>query len=219
MSVGSNASAVVYIVEDDPSVRAAISRLIRSTGLHVQLFGSAQQFLSTQREESPACLVVDVRLPGLNGLELQQILASQDAEIPIIFITGHGDIPMSVRAMKAGAVEFLTKPFQDQDLLDAIQSAIEGDRTARQQRAEIAALQQLRDSLTPRENEVFALVARGLPNKQIAAQLGASEKTIKVHRGKVMSKMKAESLAALVRMADKLGIIPPGTASTAKAGQ
>jgi FixJ family two-component response regulator len=147
------------------------------------------------------------------------MLASQGAAIPIIFITGHGDVPMSVQAMKAGAVEFLTKPFRARDLMGAIQSAIQDDRTARQQRGEIDALQQLLESLTPRETQVFALVARGLPNKQIAAELGASEKTIKVHRGKVMSKMKAESLAALVRMADKLGIIPPGTSSATTAGQ
>jgi RNA polymerase sigma factor (sigma-70 family) len=219
MSLATNGTAVVFIVEDDPTVRRAIGRLIRSAGLTAQLFSSAQEFLNAERPDLPCCLVLDVRLPGLNGLELQQMLASQGAAIPIIFITGHGDVPMSVQAMKAGAVEFLTKPFRARDLMGAIQSAIQDDRTARQQRGEIDALQQLLESLTPRETQVFALVARGLPNKQIAAELGASEKTIKVHRGKVMSKMKAESLAALVRMADKLGIIPPGTSSATTAGQ
>ena len=223
MSLATNGTAVVFIVEDDPTVRRAIGRLIRSAGLTLQLFASAQEFLefeqSAERPDLPCCLVLDVRLPSLNGLELQQMLAGRGAAIPIIFITGHGDVPMSVQAMKAGAVEFLTKPFRARDLMGAIQSAIQGDRTARQQRGEIDALQQLLESLTPRETQVFALVARGLPNKQIAAELGASEKTIKVHRGKVMSKMKAESLAALVRMADKLWIIPPGTSSAATAGQ
>ena len=219
MGLGARTTGVVFIVEDDPSVRVAIGRLIRSVGLQVQLFASAQEFLRAERADLPACLVLDVRLPGLSGLELQQMLPEQNAKIPIIFITGHGDIPMSVRAMKAGAVEFLTKPFRDQDLLGAIQHALEKDRTARPQRAEITALLQLWDSLTTREREVFALVARGLLNKQIAVELGASEKTIKAHRGKVMGKMKAGSLADLVRMADKLEIIPAELASRSKAGQ
>jgi len=219
MSLETRAADVVFIVEDDPSVRTAIGRLIRSVGLQVQLFSSAQEFLRTERADVPACLVLDARLPGLSGLDLQQILVEQRSTVPIIFITGHGDIPMSVMAMKAGAVEFLTKPFQDGDLLNAIQQALERDRTTRVQRAEITALQRLWDSLTPREREVFSLVAHGLLNKQIAAQLGASEKTIKVHRGKVMRKMQAQSLADVVRMADKLGIVPAGAASATTAGQ
>ena len=202
-------SPVVFVVEDELCVRTAIGRLIRSEGLEVQLFTSAQQFLVAGCAHSHGCLVLDIRLPGISGLELQQKLAELEAGIPIIFITGHGDIPMSVRAMKAGAVEFLTKPFKDQDLLDAIRRAIELDRTARQRRAELRGLQGLRNLLTPREREVFALVVRGLLNKQIAAELGASVKTIKIHRGQVMGKMKAGSLAELVLMADKLGIISP----------
>ena len=202
-------SPVVFVVEDDPSVGTAIGRLIRSVGLEVRLFASAQEFLAAGCVDSHGCLVLDIRLPGISGLELQQKLAELEAGIPIIFITGHGDIPMSVRAMKAGAVEFLTKPFQDEDLLDAIRHAIELDRTVRQQRAKLKRLQALRDLLTPREREVFALVVRGLLNKQIATKLGASEKTIKIHRGQVMGKMKAGSLAELVLMADKLGIISP----------
>jgi FixJ family two-component response regulator len=223
MSLAKNGTAVVFIVEDDPAVRRAIGRLIRSAGLTVQLFASAQEFLkfeqSAERPDLPSCLVLDVRLPGLNGLELQQMLAGRGAEIPIIFITGHGDVPMSVRAMKAGAVEFLTKPFRDRDLLGAIQSGLERDRLVRKRRAEITGLRRRWDSLTPREREVFSLVARGLPNKQVAAELGASEKTIKVHRGKVMRKMKAGSLADLVRMADRLGIIPPTASQAAAAGR
>lgn len=194
----------VCIVDDDISVREALKNLLRSVGLKVETFGTAQEFLSTQHSEPPGCLVLDVRLPGLSGLELQRKLAEANIEVPIIFITAHGDIQMSVRAMKAGAVEFLTKPFRDQDLLDAVHQAIDRDRSARTQRAETAELRNRYESLSPREQEVMALVVRGLLNKQIAGELGASEATVKVHRGQVMHKMRADSLADLIRMAERL---------------
>ncbi len=197
---------IVFVVDDDPSVREALQGLIRSVGLRVQTFGSAQEFLGSPRPDAPACLVLDVRLPGLSGLDLQRELVKAGVKLPIIFITGHGDIPMSVRAMKAGAVEFLTKPFRDQDLLDAIQQAIERDRIARQERVEMVELRHRFDSLTPREQQVMGLVVTGLLNKQIAAELGTSEVTIKVHRGQLMRKMGANSLPDLVRMAGKLEI-------------
>ena len=223
MSLNAGTAAVAFVIEDDLALRRAIGRLIRSAGLPVQLFASAQEFLefeqSAERSELPSCLVLDVRLPGMTGLELQQLLSAQGTEIPIIFITGHGDVAMSVLAMKAGAVEFLTKPFRDRDLVGAIQASLDHDRQARKQRADLTGLQQRWDSLTPREREVFSLVARGLPNKQVAAELGAGEKTIKVHRGRVMRKMRAASLADLVRMADRLGIIPPTTSHAAIAGR
>lgn len=205
----SEAHPVVFVVDDEPSVCAGLKRLLRSVGLEAQTFGSAQEFLRTQRPDVAGCLVLDVRLPGLSGLDLQERLARAKVDLPIIFLTGHGDIPMTVRAMKAGAVEFLTKPFKDQDLLEAIQRGIEQHRTLRQRRAEISGLQQRYDLLTPREREVFPLVTSGLLNKQIAAELGTSEKTIKIHRSQVMQKMKAESLPDLVRMAEKLGIPSP----------
>jgi len=203
--------AIVFVVDDDPSIRDALQSLIRSVGLRVQTFGSAQEFLDRQLPDAPACLVLDVRLPGLSGLDLQRDLAEAGIQLPIVFITGHGDIPMSVQAMKAGAVEFLTKPFHSQVLLDAIQQAIARDRAARSERVARADLRRRFDLLTPRERQVLGLVVAGLLNKQIAAKLGTSEVTIKVHRGQLMRKMRAESLAGLVRMAEKLGIPAPET--------
>jgi FixJ family two-component response regulator len=197
---------IVFVVDDDASVRDAVQRLISSVKLRVQTFGSTREFLTSKRPDAPACLVLDVRLPDASGLELQRDLAEAGVQIPIIFITGHADVPMTVQAMKAGAVEFLTKPFRGQELLDAIQQAIAKDRLAWNQRAQIAELRSRYDTLTAREKEVMKLVAAGLLNKQIGAELGASELTIKTHRGRVMEKMRAESLADLVRMAEKLGI-------------
>ena len=197
---------IVFVVDDDPSVRRAIKRLIGSVGLQVELFGSAQEFLQAKRPDVPACLVLDIRLPGKSGLDFQRELAEANIRIPIIFITAHGDIPMTVRAMKAGAVEFLTKPFRDQDLLEAVQLALERDRAKRQQEAETAALRERYESLTPREREVLPLVVSGLLNKQIAAEIGTSETTAKVHRSQLMRKMGADSLADLVRMAERMGI-------------
>jgi FixJ family two-component response regulator len=200
------ARPIVFVVDDEPAICLSLKRLVRSVGLEAETFTSAREFLRSKRPDGPACLVLDVRLPDLSGLDLQQELLDAKVDLPVIFITGHGDIPMSVRAMKAGAVEFLTKPFRDQDLVDAIQHGIEKHKAARQQRAELAQLRALHDSLTPREREVLPLVTAGLLNKQIAAELCASEKTIKVHRGQVMHKLRAESLAQLVRIAEKLGL-------------
>ena len=199
--------AVVFVVDDDETVRKSLGSLLRSAGLNVETFASAQEFLAAPRADAPGCLVLDVRLSGLSGLELQERMAEAGVEIPIVFITGHGDIPMSVRAMKAGAVEFLTKPFPDQDLLDAINQAIERDRDARRRRAESAELRGRYESLTPREREVMELVASGLLNKQVAAELDISEATVKIHRGQVMQKMRADSLSGLVRMAERLGLL------------
>jgi len=197
---------IVYVVDDDPSIRPAMESLIRSVGLRVQSFASAPEFLRHPRADAPACLVLDVRMPGLSGLDLQRELTASGAEIPIIFLTGHGDVPMSVEAMKRGAMEFLTKPFRDQQLLDAIQQALDQNAAQRAGRAELAYLQTLYESLTPREHEVMKLVVLGMLNKQIASELGTSEITVKVHRGRVMEKMKASSLADLVRIAIRLGI-------------
>lgn len=203
-------SPIVFVVDDDFRVREALSSLIASVGLRVAVFGSAEEFLKSEKPDGPACLVLDLDLPEASGLELQGELANGNGP-PIVFITGHGDVPSSVRAMKAGAVEFLPKPFGEQELLGAIDTAIALDRTARQKRSELTALQEHYALLTPREREVFPLVAAGLANKQTAAELGTSEITIGVHRGQIMRKMAARSLAELVRMADKLGItrLPP----------
>jgi FixJ family two-component response regulator len=205
----SETDGLVFIVDDDASMRESLKNLIRSVGLRVETFTSAQEFLRSKRPDVPGCLVLDVRLKGLSGLDLQKRIAEADMEIPIIFISGHGDIPMTVQAMKAGAVEFLTKPVRDQDLLDAVQQALERDRKARGQREEIQKLRRRFESLTQREREVMGLVVTGLLNKQIAAELGTSETTIKIHRHQVMEKMAANSVAELVRMSDRLGIPPP----------
>ena len=198
---------VVYIVDDDRSLREALSSLVRSMGFRAEAFSSAEEFLECSRREE-ACLVLDVRLPGLSGLELQRELAEAGSQIPIIFMTGHGDIPMTVHAMKAGAIEFLPKPFRDQDLLDAIRQALEWDRTVRQQSAEHAAIQVQYDTLTLREREVMRRVVAGMRNKHVASDLNLSEVTIKVHRRRIMDKMSASSLADLVRMADRVAADP-----------
>jgi FixJ family two-component response regulator len=201
--------SIVFIVDDDESMCEALTRLLGTVGLRTQAFKTAQEFVRTKRPDTSSCLVLDVRLPGVSGLDLQRELANADPPIQIVFITAHGDIPMTVQAMKAGAVEFLTKPFRDQQLLEAVQQAIHRDRAARHQRAELAELRRRYEALTQREREVLTLVVTGLLNKQIAADLHTSEATVKAHRGQLMRKMHADSLAQLVRIAERLGVAPP----------
>jgi len=200
--------SIVFIIDDDQSMRDALTRLLGTVGLRAQAFETPQEFLNTKRPDTPSCLVLDVRLPGLSGLDLQRELADLDPPIQIVFITAHGDIPMTVQALKAGAVDFLTKPFRDQQLLDAVQHAIDRDRTARHQRARLVELRRRYESLTQREREVITLVVTGLLNKQIAAQLRTSEATVKAHRAQLMRKMEAQSVAQLVTIAERLGLLP-----------
>jgi FixJ family two-component response regulator len=197
---------IVFVVDDDPSMRKALANLFRSVGLRAEVFGSARELLESELPDVASCLVLDIRLPGPSGLDFQAELAKANIQIPIIFMTGHGDIPMTVKAMKAGAVDFLTKPFRDQDMLDAVATAIERDRTRRKDQKAVAELRAVFETLTTRERDVFALVASGLMNKQIAAEIGLAEITVKIHRGHIMRKMGARSLADLVRMAEMLGI-------------
>ena len=208
---------IVFVVDNDPAVRRVIKRLLESVGLRVELFGSAEEFRRSERPNTPSCLVLDIRLPGISGLDFQRELAETNIQIPIIFVTAHGDIPMAVRAMKAGAVEFLPKPFRHQDLLDAIQQALALDRARRAHEAEIAILWERFESLTSGERRVLPLVVSGRPNKQIAGEIGTSEATVKVHRSQLMRKMGADSLPELVRMAEKIGI--PGSFPSLVKGQ
>src|SRR5262247_303083 len=206
--------SVVFIVDDDPSMCEALTKLLGTVGLRAKAFKTAQEFLGAKRPDTPSCLVLDVRLPGLSGLDLQRELANTEPPIQIVFITAHGDVPMTVQALKAGAVDFLTKPFRDQQLLDAVQQAIERDRAARHQQRELAELRRRYESLTQREREVLALVVTGLLNKHIAAQLHTSEATVKAHRAQLLRKMEAGSVAQLVRVAERLGLLPPQGSQT-----
>jgi FixJ family two-component response regulator len=206
MTEAVESEAIVFVVDDDPSMRKALSNLFRSVGLRGEVFGSARELLESELPEVASCLVLDIRLPGPSGLDFQAELAKANIQIPIIFMTGHGDIPMTVKAMKAGAVDFLTKPFRDQDMLDAVAIAIERDRTRRKDEKIVAELRAVFETLTARERDVLALVASGLMNKQIAAEIGLAEITVKIHRGHIMRKMGAKSLADLVRMAEMLGV-------------
>ena len=206
MTTALETEPIVFVVDDDPSMRKALANLFRSVGLRAEVFGSARELLETELPDVASCLVLDIRLPGPSGLDFQAELAKADIQIPIIFMTGHGDIPMTVKAMKAGAIDFLTKPFRDQDILDAVATAIERDRTRRKDQKAVAELRAVFETLTTRERDVFALVASGLMNKQIAAEIGLAEITVKIHRGHLMRKMGARSLADLVRMAEMLGI-------------
>ena len=212
MNLMTEEQSIVFVIDDDASVRSALKSLIRSVGLKVELFGSPQEFLRHKRPDAPSCLVLDVRFPGRSGLDFQRELVQANIHIPIIFVTGHGDIAMSVRAMKAGAVEFLTKPFRDQDLLDSIHLALERDRARRQQEKESMHLRIRLESLTPRERQILPFVVSGKPNKQVAAEIGTSEAAVKVHRSQLMRKLGADSLPELVRIAERVGIPPPGHA-------
>jgi FixJ family two-component response regulator len=203
-----DANSTVLVIDDDPDLRASVGRLLRSLGLDAQLFASISDFLKSDPPDGPTCLVLDVRLPGQSGLDLQRELAAANRELPIIFITGHGDIPMSVQAMKGGAIEFLTKPFRDQDLLDAIRLGLSRDRARRENEKALAALRERFESLSPREREIMIQVAHGRLSKQIAGDIGIAEATVKVHRSRLMHKMKARSLPELSRMADKLTLLP-----------
>jgi RNA polymerase sigma factor (sigma-70 family) len=197
-------ASIVFVVDDDPSIRRAIKRLIESVGLQVEVFGSAAEFRNSSHPDIVSCLILDIRLPGVSGLDFQRQLSEAKINLPIIFISAHGDVPMTVRAMKAGAIEFLTKPFRDQDLLDAVQVALQRDRARRQREGEIATLRERFESLSPREREVVDMVVSGMPNKQTAAKIGTSENTVKVHRSRAMEKMRAQSLADLVKMVERL---------------
>jgi FixJ family two-component response regulator len=208
MKDDNSGKSIVFVVDDDPRVRESLSSLLRSVGLQVRVFASTLEFLQEKRSPHPSCLVLDVRLPGVSGIDFQADLSRRNVHIPIIFMTGHGDIPMTVRAMKAGAVEFLTKPFRDQDMLDAVQLALDRDRSRIESEAASSGLMSSFETLTPREREIMALVVSGLMNKQVAGKIGLSEITVKVHRGRIMRKMGARSLADLVRMAEVLGIRP-----------
>jgi RNA polymerase sigma factor (sigma-70 family) len=197
-------ASIVFVVDDDPSIRRAIKRLIESVGLQAEVFGSAAEFRNSSHPDIVSCLILDIRLPGVSGLDFQRQLSEAKINLPIIFISAHGDVPMTVRAMKAGAIEFLTKPFRDQDLLDAVQVALQRDRARRQREGEIATLRERFESLSPREREVVDMVVSGMPNKQTAAKIGTSENTVKVHRSRAMEKMRAQSLADLVKMVERL---------------